>query len=385
MCKNSKLNEIKKYKVQEQLMLLTSRYKLREEEINYINELIERCDLDWSAFLGGTLLNRVNGVVYRNIKDMENIPRYVKYFLQVAYFEQTERTKIHQSEIKEIAEIFENESIRYAFLKGAVLNTIFYESGERISNDTDIMVDVKDINKVTDILHKLGYIQGEVKGGKIYPATKKELLFARLNTYEIVPFIKSVNERYLPFHEIDINFRFGNDDKQESVSAMLENTVILENNGYAIRTLSLENFLLFLCIHHYREATMIFKIVRGQDLTLYKFMDIHFLIKCKYHEIDWKRLLEMCVALEKQKDVYYTLYYTEMLYPGTLDEETLAKYKPENVDFLDEYKGRDNSSEIYRWKMDFVHRVFSNDRRVEAMENIALENERYNQIRQQLK
>lgn len=384
MCAKSIIEKIKEYRTFEQLVLLASRYKLQEEEINYIKELVKRYDMDWSAFLGCTLLNRVNGVVYRNIKDIANIPKYVKYFLQIAYYEQQERTRLHQGEINKISEVFEKENIRYAFLKGAVLNTIFYQIGDRISNDTDMMVDVNDIEKVTKILQNLGYIQGEVREGKLYSATKKELLFARLNTYEIVPFNKPVDERYLPFHEVDINFRLSNDDTQESASVMLQNTIVLNNTEYNIRTLSLEYFLVFLCIHHYREATMIFKIVSGNDLTLYKFMDIHFLISSKYGEINWEQLLEICIALGRQKDVYYTLYYTEKLYPNTLDDAILDKFKPENVDFLDEYKGRDNSQEIYKWEMDFVHRVFSNERRVEAMKNISTENERYKEIRQQL-
>lgn len=384
MLGNDVIEKIRKYRVYEQLVLLASRYELQEKEISYMNELVRRYDMDWSAFLGCAMLNRVNGVVYRNIKDIANIPKYVKYFLQIAYFEQQERTKIHQDEIKKIAEVFENENIKYAFLKGAVLNTIFYKNGDRISNDTDMMVDAADIDKVTKVLQNLGYVQGEVREGKLHPATKKEILFSRLNTYEIVPFNKPVDERYLPFHEIDINFRLSNDDAQESASIMLENTIVLNNIKYNIRTLSLEYFLTFLCIHHYREATMIFKIVSGNDLTLYKFMDIHFLISSKYREIDWERLLDICRTLGRQKDVYYTLYHTEMLYPNTLDEAILEKFKPENIDFLNEYKGRDNSQESYKWELDFVHRVFSNERRLEAMKNIADENGRYKEIRHYL-
>lgn len=52
------------------------------------------------------------------------------------------------------------------------------------------MVGVQDIDKVIAILKKEDFIQGEVREGELVPATKKEILFSRLNTYEIVPLIK---------------------------------------------------------------------------------------------------------------------------------------------------------------------------------------------------
>lgn len=74
------------------------------------------------------------------------------------------------------------------------------------------MVGVQDIDKVIAILKKEDFIQGEVREGELVPATKKEILFSRLNTYEIVPLIKRLDDSHLPFHEMDINFKLGNDD-----------------------------------------------------------------------------------------------------------------------------------------------------------------------------
>jgi hypothetical protein len=384
--KNEKIvDALNIYKPHEQLVLICSRYQLGEEEKSYLKELILRYDMDWSSFLGAALINRVNGVVYKYIKECNGVPGYVNYFLKVAFTEQKKRTALHQQSIAEIVELFEKEQITYSLLKGAVLNTVFYKAGERISNDTDMMVDVKDLDKAAKILKDVGYIQGYIIDGELVPATKKEILFARLNTYEIVPLIKPVDEIHLPYHEVDINFRLSNDDTQEKSSELLSNTIVMEGNGYNIRTLSFEYFFLFLCVHHYREATMVFKIQDGSDLTLYKFMDIHFLISQRANEINWDKLLVICKNLDRLNDVYYTMYYAEMLYPGTFDTEILGKFKPGNVEYLNEYRGRDNTNEVYQWKTDFAHRAFSWGRRVEAMMNIAEENNRFKDIRQQLK
>lgn len=376
---------INMYKLHEQAVLLCSRRDIDEEIKEYVQGLFCTPGFNWHEFLGISMINRVNGVVYMNIKDMEGIPIYVKYFLEIAYLEQKERTRIHGDEIIKVSKIFEENGIRHVFLKGSVLNTIIYNPGDRISNDTDIMVHVEDLENTVKLLKEEGYIQGDVVDEKLIPATKKEILFARLNTYEIVPLNKPIDERYLPFHEVDVNFRLGNDATQEESTKLLDNTVVLEENGYRIRTLPMEEFLMFLCVHHYREAVMVFKIAQGNDLTLYKFMDIHHLLSSRGEDIDWEKLREKVAKMNRQKDVYYTLFYAEQLYPGTISEEHLNLFKPDDVSFLDEYRGKDNSNEVYTWKMDFVHRVFSYDRQIEAMENIGDENARYRNIKSIIK
>ncbi len=374
---------IRQYTDTEKLILVLSRYDRTdyEEIVNHINF----DNIDWSFFLGYAMINRVNGVIYEKIEELDVVPYYVKFFLKTVYKEQKKRTEIHQNEIRIVTDLLEKNGIRYAMLKGAVLNTIFYTPGERISNDTDIMVHVDDIDRTVKLLKGEGYIQGDIKDGECVPATKKEILFARLNTYEIVPLFKKTGYDEYPFHEVDINFRLSNDDDQSRALELLENTVVINNNSFDIRTLSLENFLLFLCIHHYREATMILKIVDGTDLTLYKFMDIHFFVSQKRTEIDWNKLKEICINLKRFKDVYYTLYYTERLYPGTIDDSVFEMFKPDNTDFINQYKGRDNSTEVYTWEMKFEDRFFSYKRKLEAMRNIEAENKRFTEILEKLK
>lgn len=130
---------------------------------------------------------------------------------------------------------------------------------------------------------------------------------------------------------------------------------------------------------------MIYKIASGDDLTLYKFMDIHFFVSQRNNEINWDKLLELSQTMGKQKDVYYTLFHSEMLYPGTFEIEILEKFKLEDVSFINEYRGKDNSDEVYKWETEFIQRAFSYKRREEAMKNIETENKRFQNICQQLK
>ncbi len=373
----------KNFKTYEQAVLMCSRNQLDDDEKEYVRALIKQYDMDWSAFLGAVLFNRVGGVVYRNIQEIGGFPRRVTSNLRASFESIKERTILHQKEIKKIDEEFEKQNIRFSFLKGSVLNTMYYEQGERMSNDTDLLVDVNDLKVCSDVLEKLGYTQGTVENNEIIPATKKEKIFARLNTYEIVPFVKKIDSKVFPYHEVDINFRLGNDDTTEFAQKMLAKSIRIENGKTSVRTLDMENFFVFLCIHHYREATMIYKIISGDDLTLYKYLDIHMFIKKT--DIDWNKVVELSKKMGTDIAVYHTLYHTEIIYPGTVEDSVFDMFGFENIDFVNQYKGRDNTEEIYEWENNIYERFFNVNRRVEALKNIEKESDRFKEIQKQLR
>lgn len=385
MSKNGVIESINGFKVYEQAILLMTRCDLSDDEAEYLDEILHSCEMDWSAFLGTVFIHRVNGVVYSKIKRYNKIPKYVKHFLRIAADEQVKQTEAHEKEICYIADKLEDSDINYAFVKGAVLNSYLYEKGERISNDTDCVVALSDISKVEKLLIDEGYIQGEVVNGEITPATKKEKLFARLNTYEIVPFNKPIDNPSFPFHELDFNFRLSNEEDESGSNYLLNNTEMLMCGDKRIRTLTADNFLIFLCVHHYREAIMVYKIVSGNDLLLYKFMDVHRFVLKNKEKIDWRNIKNTLDKIGHIKDVYYTMYFTEKLYPGTISNEELEIIQPENLDFLEEYKGRDNSSEIYKWNLSFEDRFFSNERRIEAWAQIGYESNRFEKIKNMIR
>lgn len=383
--KRSILEKLIKFDSLEQLILLLSRADFNEKFSNYINKLILMEKIDWDRFLGLAINHRVNGVIYKKLRGIEGMPQTVRRALQYMHISQKERNRCHRNEIKKLSLALEEKRFNYAFLKGAVLNTSYYEDGERISNDTDILVDIRDLKEVIQLCTSLGYIQGEVENGEIIRATKKEILFAQLNTYETVPLIKKTGNPYLPFHEFDVNFRLGNDDKSGLSNHLIQNTVLSGDDEFSLRTMTVENFLIYLCIHLYREAMMVYKITQGADLILYKFMDIHHYIEANRENISWKKLQEEVSQLDKVEDIYYVLFYTEKLYPGTVGDKILNMFEPDDVRYLDQYRGRDNSDEVYDWKLDFYERMFHPQARMaEAEKNIGRESERYNSIREEL-
>lgn len=172
----------------------------------------------------------------------------------------------------------------------------------------------------------------------------------------------------------DMGEMLHNQSDIEDVKDMLKHTMRIENSEYGIRTLDVDSFLIFLCIHHYREATMLLKILEGEDLTLYKYLDIHVFIK--QTSIDWAKLISKAKLYDKEIEVYHTLWYTEHIYPGTIPNSVFSMFELKDYDFVDEYNVKDNSHERIKWKLDFYHRLFNVERRKEALEAAKDESEK---------
>lgn len=365
------------------LLLCNENY---ESNYELIQQLTSDDEFDWNLFMGILISNRVVGTIFKHIKPDLKIPTTVYRNIEYIYYAQIERNICQKTELRKLAEVLEQEKVNYSFLKGSLLNYLFYSKGERVSNDTDVLVDITDLDKVIKICQNFGYIQGRVESNKIIPATRKEIMFKKLNTYETVPFIRATGNKYMPFHEIDLNYKLGNDDTGIMVKEMLKGSELYKGDDLTIRGMSIEKNLIYLCIHIYREAVMVFKIVRGDDLLLYKFLDIHKIISKNGSQINWNEIFEIAKTMNRIKDIHYTLFYTNMLFPETIDERIMFKFAEEKEDYLDQYRGRDNTEEVYKWEIPFCRRMFNPVLRVqEAKRNIDKENIRFNEIEEKIR
>ena len=63
----------------------------------------------------------------------------------------------------------------------------------------------------------------------------------------------------------------------------------------------------------------------------------------------------------------------------------LDMIKPANENIIEQYKGRDNTTQVYTWEHNIYVRAFSNSRRLEALKKIREENERFEDICQRLR
>ncbi len=61
------ITKMSKFTITEQAILLITRKDLNEEQMNYLREILNSCEMDWSYFVGSLIYNRVNGIAYKNL------------------------------------------------------------------------------------------------------------------------------------------------------------------------------------------------------------------------------------------------------------------------------------------------------------------------------
>ncbi len=311
-----------------------------------------------SEMLGELCTNRIAGIAYLNLKKLGNL-RVIKEFentLRAVYLDNVNRTQQYKRNVKLISKLLENVGFPYALLKGAYLTTKVYEEGCRTSNDLDILAEEENVSAVQDILKANGFIQGYYmkNEGMIVPATRRDIILSKMNFGETVPFAKFIDGNLF---YVDINFSvdFKPEKEKKTVSELLSTIEKVEYEDTYYYTLDKYAFLIHLCCHLYKEATTMEWVKAGRDLQLYKFSDINVYLHDRSKEY-FDELLVIIETMQLEKECYYTIANTLIVYPG-------LKTNKELTDFLDRLRPSDCSfmkeiidpreGKLYRYELSF--------------------------------
>ncbi|MCI8371700.1 MAG: nucleotidyltransferase family protein [Lachnospiraceae bacterium] len=283
-----------------------------QEEI----QLLLEQTLDYPFVLGHLLYNRMGAVACRTLRNCNlpgNINREFASVLNTQYEADVKKAESFASAVDLIIQVLEQADFPYALLKGVYLHTI-YPKGLRTSNDVDILVEPKHITSLSRLLTAYGWRQGTIRNGVFYPAARLDIIHSRMNRGETIPFIKEVRLPGLPYCEVDINFSLYSTANQstEPVSKMLEKRQrLIKDSAY---TLCPEDFLIHLCMHLYKEATVINWVDMGRDLSLYKFCDIYVLTGLWMDAVFAKNVRDRVCTYGLEKECFYALYYARELF-----------------------------------------------------------------------
>lgn len=266
--------------------------------------------------LGQLFFNRLPGVAYDILKQrgsLGKVNREFRYSLQTAYEQNKKRNRDFYRCVGEVAEILEQCDCTVALLKGALLCGL-YPEGYRTANDIDLLVAPQDITKVGKRLQEQGFRQGYIRNGQWIPADRREIIESRMTRGEVIPYIKEVNWPEMKYAEVDINFSLDCQSGDEAtVQAMLERVTHAEVGGRKLPTLCKEDFFIHLCGHLYKEATTLPWIEMGRDMTLYKYMDLYWMLG---RMSDWeiKEVFDRAEELEMQTMCAYGILQTAALF-----------------------------------------------------------------------
>jgi hypothetical protein len=258
-------------------------------------------------------------------------------------------------------------------LKGNYLaHDIYPRSYIRYFNDLDLLIDIKDTDKITKALTDLGYIQGhyDKAEGRVVEATRKEKMLQQIASHELQEFQKMTDNPFVPLVQVDVNHDIlwkGNCPYHIASRDLVERAVILDWDGVKVPVLSPGDNIIQLCCHLYKEATLMMWISDLRDLTIYKFADLYLYITKAGDDIDWKVLTTRIKGYGIEKVIYYCFYYLHMMFGGIVPGHVMAEIEPENRDFLDEYAIENKTPS--KWKYDFFTRLFDTNRVLSLEEN----------------
>lgn len=279
--------------------------------------------------------------------------------------------------IEELKPIFlelDTKKIRYIALKAFSLFDYYKNLDVREFNDIDLLVDPKKIDDVIKIIqkynYKFGYINYNTMSFK--EATRKEILFSRLNTHEIVKLIKRNDDLFI---KIDINFLFQwrmFNNSQIDFDILYQNSII--GSVISIRQLNKIYNILHLSCHFYNETTgFVFSsdnlIKDPQELKLFRLIDIIFILK----EIDISDEKKLIFLSEKHKinhQIIYTLRMIDAFFPHKLSSE-LKEYMNNNQNIKNNiniyYK---KNGDIEYWPISVYERAFNFQKKDEIIKKM---------------
>jgi len=324
--------------------------------------------LDLPNILGQLLFHRIGGIAYYVFEQCGLLPKLNREFrnpLKMVYDASRERTNSFLQAEDMLAEIFADVPFPCAFLKGALLSKI-YPVGLRTSNDFDILINQQDVQAITELLTKHGFTQGFLRNDVFTPATRSDILYARMNKGETVPFVKRIDLPHMPWLEVDVNFSLDfkaaqENDAVQRILSRTEKTIVTENG--ALQTLLRTDFLIHLCTHLYKEATTYFWVNAQRDLSLYKFVDIYLFLEL-YLDVQYADELALAInEYDLINECFYTLYYTRELFglENALLDKLIEKITPEKLYAL-RLVFAPKEKKVYQFDIDYIDYLFHPNR-----------------------
>lgn len=295
---------------------------------NNLIELLNSKDINWITVLGYLTYHRVAGLAYERINNINVRLLDYPFFFTTYMINQAQKIRtIEQANwIKKISNQLIKHNIKHVFLKGSVLNNTLYSFGSRASNDIDILINKSSILKVTKILNELGFVQGkyDYKNSIIKEFSAEEKNKSVDTIGEIAPFIMISNNPTIKTIDVDVNFSldWNPNFNEETIDYFLDNRIMINNGNGPIYSLNYYHNFIELCIHLYKDSSLIDIIKKRKVLDLYKFIDIYYYIKEYFEFIDINEMYEEILKFKLEKYIYFALYYITNIFPDSKTDKT---------------------------------------------------------------
>ncbi|GAA0383127.1 nucleotidyltransferase family protein [Paenibacillus motobuensis] len=326
---------------------------------------------DWDYLARIVKHNRLEGIVYSVLMETQLLSKINTDFRDMLS-EVFEINKLKNDDLnlilKDIGAAINNSSYKYAFLKGSYLIPKIYKKGQRVSNDIDILISQSGIDQIDVDLKQANFVQKVYRDGiGFVEPTRREKIFARMNYGELVPYFRDYPLKGISTVIVDINISLDFQAKYNTnlVDDMLENSILFEvDNDLKLSTLGREDFLIHLCAHLFKEATIYDWVKENRDTQLYKYCDIYAVLQTvdsTFFENLQKKIFEYGL----EKECYFTFVNSRKLFPYICDiselNNLIENIRPDNLTYLNEIYWP-LERKVYTHNTEFIDWIFYEDK-----------------------
>ena len=294
------------------LILACSRTCINSSTSTQIKELLQE-DLDWVYIIKSAQANGVTPLLCHNLLNSyaEFIPERFLSWLKGFSREHTRNNLLQTMELLKIIQLLENNDIPTLPLKGPTLAALVYgDVALRQFCDLDILVHKKNIRKSIKILVDHGY--------SLFSSPS---WFARFPTFasrkKDVALVNDSKSVRIELHWRLSGRHFDLSLGKEALWRSLEKVSLA---GNSVRTLPLNDLLLYLTMHGSRHGWM----------RLAWVCDIAELIRV-HQNIDWEVLMTQARTLGCERTLLLGLFLANSLLQTPLPEEVLGKIEVDSV------------------------------------------------------
>lgn len=304
--------------IEQEIIISILKMDKKNNEISRIKKLLKE-NINYQYILGFSFENRIYGIIWYRMREIgvhRMLPKEVQRSFEMAAIGNAYKNKIFMEEIERINTYLKKNKIEFVFLKGAILNNIYYESIEiRSSSDIDLLVNYTDLKKIDQFLCDEGYCQGryDEQTNKISEVRRKDKIFWLSQTHQTYPYRKIINDEYINRIKIDINYSINFGEGLNELDKKLTKKFIDERNIINNwPSLNIENLIIMLCNHVYKEAISPWEKKDSLDLSLYKFYDVYYLIMTK--PVNWYKVLSTSREFDLMEPVQFVLSFIKNLF-----------------------------------------------------------------------
>ncbi|MDF9811451.1 nucleotidyltransferase family protein [Streptomyces sp. SPB162] len=367
-------NDVSGARPEAQLLFALARLRLANDLKKQIFDFltINGKNLDWGYFLDQAGRHGVLPLVGKNLiqlrlaqSDVGRSLAPYRWIYSYVYEGNRRRNLALGDEYAKLLRGLNDAGLKHAIRKGPVMcEGVYHDIGVRRMGDLDVLLRREDFPDFEKVVSGLGYVQGQQSrsGEEVIPFDRKTRMFWQVNLTNVsLPYVKLAHRDDVEMFIIDPCFSLF--QKSSGITAdsesFLERAVDTVIYGEPSRMLDPADQIIDACVQLHVEATTLYYIEIGKDLTLLKFIDLVEILRRTPVDV-LNSLPERVRSYGCEDSVFYALHYAARLYPEDVPAKLIAQFEPGDQDFLHQFGGFDGDSQT--WELPFVERLFNHRR-----------------------